>query len=309
MSRLIQPTPAPCGSYDEALERFQALAVREPDDVWPECRSVLLHHDGATERVAVFYHGYCSCPQQFRALADALHAQGWNVLIPRFPHHGHTDRDATRTRHLTPVDLVSTASQAIDIAVGLGERLAVCGLSMGGLMTGWAAQVRAEVEHAVLVAPAYNVEPVPRSLARIARAVARLLPAINRPWDPAADPEEGLRHTYPHYNTHAIASLMVIGQALMAEARRRPPAAQRVTIITNENDESVDNAAAALVLARWQSLGASELQSYAFPRAMDLPHNTIEPEAGSFDPAATHPMLLHLLITGEIAPPEEAQHA
>ena len=309
MNSAIQSTPAPCTSFEDALQRHQHLASREPDDLWPECRSVLLHHGAATERVALFYHGYCSCPQQFRVLGEALHAQGWNVLIPRFAYHGHTDRDATRTRLLTPESLVETASQAVDIAVGLGRRLTVCGLSMGGLMAGWAAQMRPEVEHAVLVAPAYNVGPVPRAFARPARAVARLMPAMNRPWVPGADPEEGPRHTYPDYNTHGVAALMGVGQALMAPARRRPPAAQRVTFILNENDHSVDNSAAEQVMASWHQLGARHLQSYTFPPALGLPHNTIEPEAGSFDPALTHPMLLHLLATGEIVPPKETRHA
>ena len=313
MNPLIHPTPSPCGSFQEALLRYKALVAREPDDIWPECHSLLLHQDGPSDRVAVFYHGYSSCPQQFRVLGEALHSQGWNVLIPRFPHHGHTDRASDRTRHLTPEELVRTAAEAVDIGVGLGERLTVAGLSMGGLMTGWAAQVRPEVEHAVLVAPAYNVIPVPLALARPLAALARVLPGINRAWNPGADPDAGLRHGYPHYNTRAVASMMTIGTMLLAEARRQAPAAQRVSLITNENDDSVDNAAAAKVLSRWEHLGATGLQSYVFPRSMGLPHNTIEPEEGSFDPADTHPMLLHLLITGEIDPQasakEESLHA
>ncbi len=308
MSHAIQAPSLPCTSFEEAQQRYANLASREPADVWPECQSVLLHHHGPTDRVALFFHGYTSCPQQFRILGGALHAQGWNVLIPRFAYHGHTDRDATRTRQLTPEILVQTASQAVDIAVGLGQCLTVCGLSMGGLMAGWAAQVRAEVEHAVLVAPAYNVGPVPRGIARPIRALARLLPAMNRPWVPGADPEDGPRHTYPDYNTHGVAALMGVGQALMAQARRCLPAAQRVSMILNENDHSVDNGAAEQVMASWRSLGATAIQSYTFPQVLGLPHNTIEPEADSFDPAVTHPMLLHLLATGEIVPPKEPRH-
>jgi len=313
MSHLLHPTPTPCKGFQEAIGRHKAIVASEPDDLWPECRSVLLHHGGPSERVAIFYHGYSSCPQQFRALGKALHAQGWNVLIPRFPHHGHTDRDSSRTRHLTPEDLVRTASEAVDIGIGLGERLTVAGLSMGGLLTGWAAQLRPEVEHAVLVAPAYNVGPVPLALAPPLSALFRALPGINRAWNPDADPDEGVRHGYPHYNTRAIASLMTIGRALIAEARHQTPAAQSVSLITNENDDSIDNQAAAVVFSRWQSLGASGLQSYAFPKSMGLPHNTIEPENGSFDAADTHPMLLHLLLTGDIGPEatprEEIAHA
>jgi len=308
MSLAIQHTPAPCSSYEQALQRHQAQVAREPDDIWPECQSTLLHHGNPTERVAVFYHGYSSCPQQFRVLGEALHAQGWNVLIPRFEYHGHTDRDATRTRQLTPESLVETASQAVDIAVGLGARLTVCGLSMGGLMAGWAAQMRREVEHAVLVAPVYCAGPIPPLIAGPTRTLIRLLPAMNRPWVPGADPQDWPRHTYPHYNTHGITTLLELGQALMRTARRQRPAAQRVSLILNENDHSVNNAAAEGVMAAWRELGASGLQSYTFPEELSLPHNIIEPEADSFDPALTHPMLLHLLITGEMAPPQETRH-
>ncbi len=308
MHHAIERAPDPCSTFEQALQRHAEVMAREPVDLWPECQSVLLHHHGPTERVALFFHGYTSCPQQFRALGDALHAQGWNVLIPRFAYHGHTDRDATRTRQLTPESLVQTASQAVDIAIGLGQSLTVCGLSMGGLMAGWAAQMRLEVAHAVLVAPAYNVRPVPRAIARPIRALARLLPAMNRPWVPGADPEDSPRHTYPNYNTRGVVALMGVGQSLMALARHRLPAAQQVSMILNENDRSVDNGAAEQVMASWRQLGARHLQSYTFPQALGLPHNTIEPEAGSFDPAVTHPMLLHLLVTGEIVPPKETPH-
>ncbi|NJP05385.1 MAG: alpha/beta hydrolase [Chloroflexaceae bacterium] len=46
------------------------------------------------------------------------------------------------------------ASESVDIARGLGRHVTIAGISVGGTIAGWAAQFRADVDCAVLIAPA-----------------------------------------------------------------------------------------------------------------------------------------------------------
>ena len=51
---------------------------------------------------------------------------------------------------LTALELARAADEAVDVAHGLGTHVTVMGLSMGGVMAGFVAQGRPDVERAVL---------------------------------------------------------------------------------------------------------------------------------------------------------------
>ena len=157
--------PKPTTGYDEAMDRFNGLQSDDGDRVNPVCRSHLFEHGKQTEHVTVFLHGYTNCPLQFMELGRSLHAAGHTVLIPRFPHHG-LEPTANELRCLSVEDLIDLADEAVDIAAGLGTQITVCGLSLGGALSMWAAQNRPEVARVVALSPALSVRPAPPALRR-----------------------------------------------------------------------------------------------------------------------------------------------
>lgn len=89
-----------------------------------------------------FFHGFTSCPEQFRELGEQFFEQGYNVYIPRMPHHGHADQLSDALLNTSSEELAAFATESIDIARGLGDEVTVGGLSGGGTITAWIAQER-----------------------------------------------------------------------------------------------------------------------------------------------------------------------
>jgi esterase/lipase len=105
-------------------------------------------HGVRTEKVIVFFHGYSSSPQQFRQLGERFYQLGYNVLVPLLPHHGMADRKLDNLSRLRAEELRDCADTSVDIAAGLGDKVFVGGLSAGGVIAGWIAQiVRRSHEH------------------------------------------------------------------------------------------------------------------------------------------------------------------
>src|SRR4051812_40778783 len=88
-------TERPAQSYDEAHARFEELLREDTDAVDPESRSRLLGPGRRTQRAIVLFHGLTNAPLQFLTLAERFLARDYNVLIPRVPYHGYTDRMTT----------------------------------------------------------------------------------------------------------------------------------------------------------------------------------------------------------------------
>ena len=69
--------------------------------------------------------------------------------------------------NLTVEDIKQVCDQSIDVAKGLGEKVTVMGLSMGGVMSAYNAQFRDDIEQAVQYFENYKVvrkdeiEPLP----------------------------------------------------------------------------------------------------------------------------------------------------
>src|SRR5579859_3685891 len=145
------------GSFVESVARGRALLAREQGDprIDPQCGSILLEHAQRAQRALVCMHGITSSPVQFRQLGELFYARGYNVLIPRLPYHGYTDRLTHDPGKLTVAQYEAYTSEAIDIGRGLGEHLTVMGLSVSGVLAAWCAQSRADVDLAMPLAPSF----------------------------------------------------------------------------------------------------------------------------------------------------------
>jgi esterase/lipase len=76
-----------------------------------------------------------------RLLGEQLCQQGYNVLAARLPYHGLKDPLTTEQSKMTAEDMAALTQETVDIAQGLGDKVTIAGLSAGGVMAAWAAQL------------------------------------------------------------------------------------------------------------------------------------------------------------------------
>lgn len=291
----LAPRADPARDYADAVARVAALQARETNGIEPHSRTQFLTHGAQAERAIVFYHGYTNSPAQWRVLAPLFFERGYNVLVPRAPRHGLLDRMTTATAGLRAVDLVRFAGEAIDIAHGLGRHVTVAGLSMGGVLAGWAGQLRDDVDLAVLIAPAFGLRPLPRPLTRPAVALARHAPNMFMWWDPRLRADApGPQYAYPRYATRGLAEIMGLALTVHALARIRPPAARALLVVTNPCDEACDNRQAVQVAADWRAHGGNA-DTYSFPAEWQLIHDLIDPDQPQQQIERVYPVLVEIM--------------
>ena len=131
--------PRPAILYEQAIARIDSLRAEDSPAIAGECSTVLLTHGHRTTHVIVLLHGLTNCPAQFDSLARMVFANGANVLVPRLPHHGFADRMTDELARVDARELCAFTDRVLDAAHGLGDTVTVAGLSIGGVMTAWAA--------------------------------------------------------------------------------------------------------------------------------------------------------------------------
>lgn len=282
--------------YIESERRIKGWQTHEPANLRPSGRTQLMTHGYPAERTAVLFHGFTNAPQQFAAFGRLLFEAGYNVFLPRAPHHGLPDPLATDHARLTAAELREAAERAVDVAGGLGERLMVMGLSMGGVMTAWLAQHHREIDLAVIIAPALAFRVVPLPLTQLVGEAALRVPNIMRWWDPTLKAKApGPAHMYQRYATHGLAHILRLGREVQAAAARSAPAARRVLVVTNANDEAVDNRGAARLVAAWRAAGADNVRTFEFPQSDGLLHDLIDPQQPQQRTTYVYDVLLDLI--------------
>lgn len=272
-------TPDPAENYVAAVVRIEATLAAEAEipDLSPECGSLLMTHDEKVENVIVFLHGFTSCPDQFESLGEEYFNQGYNVFIPRQPRHGLQEYDGAPLKGLIAEELAAFGTEVADIAQGLGERVVVVGLSGGGAVATWLAQERADIDLAVPVAPFLGIGFIPRPLTRPLTNLILLIPDFHQWWDPVYQLSNPLSAPYScrGYQMHALFENLRLGFAAEEDAKKVKPAVGSILVITNANDESVNNEVVAEFEQLWLEHGEEFLQTYQFEKELGIPHDMI----------------------------------
>ncbi len=111
-------------------------------------------------------------------------------------------------------------------------------------------------------------------------------------WDAdAKDARNGPPHAYPGYSTRAAGQMIRLATLVERQAQSSIFAADKVTVITNPTDDTVDNAGIARIVAQWRRQGAP-VHTYAFPAAWKLPHDLFDPTQPLQQTARVYPQLL-----------------
>lgn len=291
----MKSTPRPAQSYSEALARIEALRSKDTPEVNPVCGARLMSRGEKVEQTVLFLHGFTNCPQQFHQLGLHLYELGWNVLIPRIPHHGLTDRLTTDLSNLTAEELAAFTDEAVDIAQGLGERVVVAGLSGGAIAAAWAAQFRSDIARAVLIAPSFAFGFLHPRLIGAVKNLSLTLPNFFIWWNSDLKTATKPDYAYPRFSTRALGQITRLGFAVRDAARRERPLAGSIVLVTNPNDRAVDNGTALGLLALWRERGAGNIEHCTLDAALNIGHDIIDPTQEDQRVDDVYPMLIDLI--------------
>jgi alpha-beta hydrolase superfamily lysophospholipase len=280
--------------YAEGVRIAGRLKDLDGPNVNPVCHTRLYTHGKRVERSLVLLHGFTNCPQQFDELGIRFHERGWNVLIARYPRHGYTDRMNTSIAELRADHLVALANRAAEAGAGLGERLTVAGLSLGGVLTGYLAQTRGDIDRAVLIAPMLGLQRVPGPALSATRRLVDVLPNFYVWWDSGLKDKAGPPHAYPRFASRSYAALLEVGRLLVTEARNRAPRARSIAVVTNAAEPQLDNRFTQKLIDAWRAHGAN-VETYEFPKKDNLSHDLIDPGNDAQNTALVYPIVSRLI--------------
>ena len=280
-------------SYSDAVREVSTQFAADRSAAVPEARSILLSHGSRTHRAAILLHGITNSPRQFHHFAQRLYAEGYNVWVPRLPHHGEPTGGAKNLDQLTAEELRAVGESSVRIGRGLGDTVIVVGLSAGGTVAAWVAQ-HLVVDRVVIVAPALELDAVPSALTDPLIALAVRVPDVTR--KEMADTNE--RDREPGWTTRGIGQMLRLGLAVRDEARAKRPSARKIVFLLNANDHTIKARPVLDLAAQWASHGAAVV-IYQFPDSLHLAHDVIDPREHGADTAAVYPVLDALVGGGK----------
>jgi alpha-beta hydrolase superfamily lysophospholipase len=291
---LAPPVSAPAGSYDEGMARLRPIMDRDDERIARNARTALYLHGTRAPWSVVLFHGFTNHPGQYVDFAPELYVLGANVVVPRMPFHGYADRMTDALKALTAEMLIATAYEAVDAAAGLGERVAVAGISMGGSISAYLAQYRADVATSMPIAPDFGLLKLPRWALDVLCPVVLALPNVFFWWDPRIKEKQVPKTAYPRFPTHALMQTVRIGSAVYRAANHEPARAARIATVVNTHDPAVSNSVTLEVVRRWQRFRSSGIE---YIELTDLPenHDIIDPENPQARTGLVYPKLIDAL--------------
>ena len=282
-------------TYEQVEPLIARFIERDHDQIGELGRTIILSHNRRVEHAAVLLHGMTASPTQMVKLARDLHALGWNVIVPRLPRHGYSDRMTDAHSTLSANSLKNTTTQAVEIATGLGEHVTVVGFSLGGLLAAWAGQYH-RVDNVVCIAPFFGVAWIPSLFSRALTRVMRALPNMFHWWDPVKKEQQMPAHGYPRYSTHAVAECFQIAHDVIDDADNHSPRARHLIMVTNAGETTVSNRAIERLVKRWKdSSDEGTIETYEFSD-LGMSHDIIEPLRRPDLVEKVYPVLMNLIV-------------
>jgi carboxylesterase len=274
---LEAPVAKPAHSYEEALARVRAFQALDDDSIADYARTKFLDHGSPQAYCVVLLHGLTNNPNQYAQLAPQIFALGANVFVPRMPDHGDKNRLTKRIAGLTAEQLLVSASEAVDIACGLGERVVVMGISAGGLLSAYFGQFRTDVHTAVPIAPDFGLLQLPYGVSKTLAALVRWFPNMFLWWDPRIRDKQRPKTAYPWFSTRALMQVQRIGDFVYDAARREAARAARIATVVNRADPAVNNEVTRDVVTEWRGLRADGIE-YLELRSLPENHDIVDPD-------------------------------
>jgi esterase/lipase len=273
-------------TFNAALAEVTARIASERAPVVPQGQSIFLNHGQRARAAALLLHGFTNSP--FDSLGRILFREGYNVYIPRLPHHAER-RGTAALGQIRARELCAMADSSVDIASALGDTVIVMGLSVGGTMAAWIAQHRPEPRRVIVIAPLLALARVPRPFRTLLVNATVRLPNFTyaeKQNSSEADRELG-------WSSRAIGEILRVGVAVQRTARATPAASRSVAIVLNPNDKTISLAPVLALAREWMERGASA-RVHWLPAALRLPHDIIDPRQPVRRPDIVYPLLIEL---------------
>lgn len=285
-------------SYQESKNKFtQDLAAKDSDKISNECKSKLLEHNQKTEKVVIMFHGFTNCPAQFDILSKQLYDQGYNVLIPRIPHHGMKDTLTTDLENLKVDELTDQISLSVSIATGLGSKISTFGISGGAVMAAYAGYFYSEVKNVFIAAPIFTPQQYAAWQLPFLINLVDILPSIFVWWDDAVKEKiEGPKYAYPRFALKAVNAFITLSYQLKValENKQVYQDGKRLVLMTTEKDPAVNNTVARYLIDLWSNNPDTVLVAYQFSSQQMPIHDFIDPNQKKSNTSYIYPIILDL---------------
>ena len=108
----------------------------------------------------------------------------------------------------------------------------------------------------------------------------------------------GPRYCYPRFSTRGLAEILRLGFAVAERARRSPPAARSIVMVTNPLDQAVNRDLNSALVIRWRARAPLATETFEFPATLELGHDLIDPEQPSQHVDRVYPALLEIIARG-----------
>lgn len=287
------------GSYNQATSRINQVQSRDGSNINDLCRTKSLLHKEKVEHSLVIFHGFTNCPEQFGQLAKTIFESGWNVYIPRIPHHGNSDVLTEDLDNLTSLELINTIAESVDIASGLGENVHLMGISGGSVMAAWGGYYYENVDSVFLNAPLFT--PVGVSSWQLApvRNLLTHAPLGFRWWDTEAKQDVvGPSYAYPRFSYKAVSAFLDLSIDLKRSLNKSSvnQSGKKLIIVTTEDDPGINNSVVKEYTNLWIQNAGVELTYYQFPLSDNLVHDFIDPNQQQANTELVYPKIVGLLM-------------
>ena len=251
--------------FDESVTAIETKQNEDKlrSDVREECLPIAKLHDKKTDKAVVMLHGISACPEQFDALADTFFEAGYNVYIPRVPHHGLEDN--RRHAHITLDEIGSFLEETASIMSGLGDDVGAVGLSGGANMATWLVQRTDVFKRALLLSPFY--EP---SLRYVPKWKVPFMMTLYG------------RDMLPNYfngelAVNAVAKYTLLGKNYDPELRA--PQLDHIAVVTSELDDDIDLSLAHTTARQLHTVNDTTFAETRLTRDFGVQHDIVHPDA------------------------------
>ncbi len=254
-------------SFEQASAAGTAAVQRDNTnaEVLSECRSMLRVHPEKTAKSVLMLHGYTSCPKDYALLADVFYERGYNVYVPREPHHGLAD--VTEASQVSSDGLAEYADEALNVAAGLGEETGVIGLSGGGVLATWLTEYRSDaVSRLLVLSPFYQPDS--------SQAPPFLLKPLTVLYGNRILPDRNVGDL--NFTLSGLGQYLRIRQNFRDDPVNEK--LRRVAVAVSVEDGYIDRDVATGIPTEIAEANDLKVATHVFPAEAKLPHNIVRPD-------------------------------